>query len=102
VKMFVLYELIREVRVDPVNLGQDRVDAIKDEINRKLSNRVMVNIGLCMALWDIKSISAAILYQGDGGAHSKVTFRYIVFRPFQDEVIIGKIKNCTPDGVHGM
>lgn len=99
--MFVLYEMTQEVRVDPMNLGQDRVEAITNELNQRLSNRVMLNVGLCMALWDIKSVGAGVIYPGDGGVHSKVVFRYIVFRPFQDEIVVGKIKNCTPEGVHG-
>jgi len=98
--MFVLYEMTQEVRIDPVNLGKDRLEAITNELNQRLSNRVMLNVGLCMALWDIKSIGTGVIYPGDGGVHSKVVFRYIVFRPYLDEIIMGKIKNCTPDGVH--
>ena len=30
-----------------------------------------------------------------------VVFRLVVFRPFIGEVILGKIKACTPQGVHG-
>jgi len=98
--MFVLYEMTRDVRIEPVNLGLDRVDAIRDELNRKFSNRVVYNVGLAIVLWDIKSIGPGFIFTSDGGVHSKVKFRYVIFRPFQDEIIVGKIKNCTPDGVH--
>jgi len=98
--MFVLYEMQRDVRIEPVNLDLDRVEAVTDELNQKLSNRVMMDVGLCMALWDIQSLGDGIIYQGDAGIHCEVKFRYIVFRPFQDEIVIGKIKNCTSDGVH--
>ena len=77
------------------------MDAIKDELNRRLSNRVMLNKGLCMVLWDILSVGPGMIYPGDGGVHCQVRFRYIIFRPFHDEIIVGKIKNCTPEGVHG-
>ena len=30
-----------------------------------------------------------------------VHFRYVVFRPFVDEILIGRIKSCSKDGVHG-
>lgn len=30
-----------------------------------------------------------------------VHFRYVVFHPFLDEILIGKIKGCSPEGVHG-
>jgi DNA-directed RNA polymerase III subunit RPC8 len=102
VEMFLLYEMTKEVRIEPQNLGNDRVEAVTDEINNKYSNRVVLGVGLCMSLWDIKEIKNGVIYPGDGGVHSMVKFRYIVFRPFQDEILVGKIKRCTPDGVHGM
>lgn len=30
-----------------------------------------------------------------------VHFRYVVFRPFVDEILLGKIKSCSKEGVHG-
>ncbi len=30
-----------------------------------------------------------------------VKFRFVVFRPFIDEVIVGKIRNCISEGVRG-
>ena len=36
---------------------------------------------------------------GDGASHTKVTFRVLVFRPFVEEIIVGKIKSSNPDGL---
>ena len=30
-----------------------------------------------------------------------VYFRYVVFRPFTDEIMVGKIKSCSKEGVNG-
>ena len=89
------------VRIDPRHLNKNRKEAIVDELNRQFSNKVILDVGLCMALWDIQSVGLGQYFPGDGGVHMPVEFRYIVFRPFQDEVIMGKIKNCTREGVHG-
>lgn len=62
----------------------------------------MHNLGLCIALWDIKHIEDAYIFPGDGASHSIVHFRYVVFRPFIDEILVGKIKSCSKEGVHGM
>ena len=32
---------------------------------------------------------------------SAVRFRAVIFRPFIGEVIIGRIRRCSPEGVHG-
>jgi len=98
--MFQLYELTREVRIAPHHLGHDRVEAVVDELNVKLANRVVLGVGLVMALWDVVEVGQGVIYPGDGGVHCAVKFRAIVFRPFQDEIIVGKIKRCTPEGVY--
>lgn len=40
------------------------------------------------------------IFPGDGAAHTKVEFRFVIFRPFMEEIIVGKIKNCSKEGVH--
>lgn len=60
-----------------------------------------MNVGLCIALFDIIEIKDSIIQPGDGSSFTEVKFRYIVFRPFIDEIIIGKIKSCNNDGVQG-
>ena len=39
-------------------------------------------------------------WSGDGSSHTRVRFRVLVFRPDLDEVMVGKIKNCSKEGVH--
>jgi len=34
--------------------------------------------------------------------HTTVSFRYIVFRPWMEEILVGKIRSCSPEGVHGI
>jgi DNA-directed RNA polymerase III subunit RPC8 len=65
------------------------------------SLQVVLNVGLCIALYDITKLEDSYIFPGDGAAHTKVHFRYVVFRPFMEEVIIGKIRSCSRDGVHG-
>ncbi|MGH0182825.1 UNVERIFIED_CONTAM: hypothetical protein FKN15_010523 [Acipenser sinensis] len=41
--------------------------------------------------------------EGRGGEREegRVHFRYVVFRPFLDEILVGKIKGCSQEGVYG-
>uniref|UniRef100_A0A7N9D2B6 DNA-directed RNA polymerase subunit n=1 Tax=Macaca fascicularis TaxID=9541 RepID=A0A7N9D2B6_MACFA len=61
---------------------------------------VVYNVGLCICLFDITKLEDAYVFPGDGASHTKVHFRYVVFHPFLDEILIGKIKGCSPEGVH--
>eukprot|EP00106_Octopus_bimaculoides_P008018 XP_014775460.1 PREDICTED: DNA-directed RNA polymerase III subunit RPC8-like [Octopus bimaculoides] len=60
---------------------------------------VVHNVGLCIALWDLKEIKDSFLFPGDGASHTVVHFRYVVFRPYMDEILVGKIKGSSKDGV---
>ncbi|KAJ0058177.1 hypothetical protein NL108_009052, partial [Boleophthalmus pectinirostris] len=61
---------------------------------------VVYNVGLCICLYDITKLDDSFIFPGDGASHTKVHFRYVVFHPFLDEVLVGKIKYCSQEGVH--
>lgn len=60
-----------------------------------------MNVGLCIALYDITNMQESFIFPGDGASHTRVSFRYLVFRPFIEEILMGKIRSCSSDGVHG-
>jgi DNA-directed RNA polymerase III subunit RPC8 len=45
---------------------------------------------------DIIELGEGIIYQGDGAAYITVRFRLIVFRPFEGEILVGKIMQSNP------
>lgn len=49
---------------------------------------------------DIVSLKDSIILPGDGASHTEVLFRYIVFRPLVGNIITGKIRSCSHEGVH--
>lgn len=98
--MFVLAELKDTIRISPDQFHLVLPEAIKDEINRKLANKVLLNVGLCIALKDIRKLGDSVILPGDGASHTEVFYRYIVFRAINGEVLTGKIRNCNRDGVH--
>nr|CAD7428270.1 unnamed protein product [Timema monikensis] len=98
--MFVLAEMKHVIRTPPWLFKMKLNDAIAEELNQKLANKVVLNVGLCIALHDIVSLEDSYIFPGDGAAHTKVKFRYVVFRPFIEEVMVGKIRSCSREGVH--
>ncbi|XP_072759373.1 DNA-directed RNA polymerase III subunit RPC8 [Anoplolepis gracilipes] len=98
--MFILAELKDTVRILPSNFRYKLNDVVADELNRKLANKVYKDVGLCMVLHDILKIEESYIFPGDGASHTKVTFRFIVFRPWIEEILIGKIRSCSSEGVH--
>ena len=52
-------------------------------------------------MWDITKRGESFILPGDSGHHTKVEFRYVVFRPFIEQVLVGRIKNCDRECVQG-
>ncbi len=99
--MFVLTRLRTLVRLEPDAWTRSLPDALVDKLNASLANTVMHNVGLIVSVFDLLEIDKSFLLPGDGASHTNVTFRVVVFRPFHEEVLRGRIKSCTrAGGVH--
>lgn len=98
--MFVLSEMKDTVQIVPSLFSVETNEAVIDALNKKLANKVVHNVGLCIALWDILKLEDSYIFPGDGSYHTVVHFRYVVFRPFVDEILVGKIKSCSKEGVN--
>ncbi|KAJ8944742.1 hypothetical protein NQ314_009395 [Rhamnusium bicolor] len=98
--MFILAEMKNVTRIPPELFNLKLNEAIAGELNKKLANKVVLNVGLCIALFDIISLQESFIFPGDGASHTRVKFRYIVFRPFIEEILLGKIRSCSQEGVH--
>ncbi|KAL3207958.1 hypothetical protein MRX96_039381 [Rhipicephalus microplus] len=99
--MFVISEMSDSIRVPPWLFRVSPNEAIVEQLNRRLANKVVINVGLCIALFDITKIEDSRILPGDGSFHTTVQFRYVVFRPFMDEVLIGKIRSSSQEGIYG-
>ncbi|KAI8803077.1 RNA polymerase III subunit Rpc25-domain-containing protein [Cladochytrium replicatum] len=98
--MFILSVLRDNVRVSPADFHKPRSVAITENLHFKYANKVVHNIGLCIRVYDILHADDPVVHAcQDGSYKTKVTFRMIVFRPFIDEVLVGKISGSTPYGI---
>jgi len=70
-----------------------------NEINKKYANKVLHDVGLCVAVFDLVEVGEGKVRYGDGFLWYKVSFRIVVFRPFTSEVIIAKVKSSDEDGI---
>ena len=104
------------IPIAPADLGKEHAHAIQDGIHSKYSDRVLHEVGLCVCLWDLLSVSEGLINAGDsrvfvdggwsGGAsrlsadgRRAVTFRMVVFRPFKGEILQATIFRINKDGI---
>lgn len=93
--MFIITELEDLVKIQPWKFQRDTNDIIKSTLNRKFSNKVLHNVGLCVSLFDIIKVNEFFLLAGDGATQTKIRFNLIVFRPFIDEILVGKVRGSS-------
>ena len=75
-------------------------DAIHTEIDVKYPNRVVMNVGLVISrMGDCLIASNGVVVAGDGACHYQCSFQLIVFRPFVEQVLLGRIRSSTAQGV---
>ncbi|XP_045477143.1 DNA-directed RNA polymerase III subunit RPC8-like [Harmonia axyridis] len=98
--MFFLAELENTVRIPPELFHLDLREAVEEELNKVLANKVLITAGLGIALHDITDIGESFIKPGEGSTYTKVKFRYIMFRPSVEEIITGKIKSVSREGIH--
>ena len=72
-----------------------------DALNRSMANTVVHNVGLFVSVFDLLRVGDSFLLH-DGCSHTPVTFRALVFRPFVEEVLVGRIKSCSKQVRHVM
>lgn len=78
--MFIVSEFEEVVKVQPSHLEDDQISRIIIHLNSMLANKVVMNVGLCLSLFDILEIGDSMIYPGEGSYFSKVRFRFVVFR----------------------
>lgn len=98
--MFCLTLIEHNLRLPPHLLNRALVDAIKDELERLFLDKVISNLGLCISVYDIRSLEGGFIYPGEGSSTYKVVFRLLIFRPFIGEVICAKLKASDATGLH--
>lgn len=69
--MFNLVELKDTVRIPPNMFNVPLDQAIAAQLNGNMANRVIIDIGLGICLFDILSVQESFIYHGDAGAHVK-------------------------------
>lgn len=98
-KMFYLSLIEHTLRLPPHLLNLSLDEAIKIELETLFLDKVIAKLGLCISVYDIRSIKGGFIFPGDGGSTYTVDFRLIMFRPFVGEIIVAKLKESDANGL---
>lgn len=97
--MFLIATVVDTLKLTPEQYESGDSLALISAINAKYPERVLMDVGLVMTLYDIVKVGSSLIHPADGGAHFEVVFRLVVFKPHVGEVITGKVSECTSLGI---
>uniref|UniRef100_A0A803LML4 DNA-directed RNA polymerase subunit n=1 Tax=Chenopodium quinoa TaxID=63459 RepID=A0A803LML4_CHEQI len=97
--MFMLSEIEHRLRLPPKLLDRPLEEAIKGELESIFLDKVIAKTGLCVSIYDIKSIDGGFVLPVDGAPTYTVVFRMVMFRPYVGEIIAAKLKNSNKKGL---
>ncbi|VDK80415.1 unnamed protein product [Litomosoides sigmodontis] len=97
--MFVLALLEDTVRIKPHQFGEAFEPMLMKRLNEQFANKIVPGLGLCIIIYDLVNVGVSYILPGDGSTHTKVKFRFVVFRPFIDEVIEAKVLSSNAEGL---
>jgi DNA-directed RNA polymerase III subunit RPC8 len=97
--MFVLEILEDKVKAQPDQFDRSLKDIIMEQIELKYVNKIIFQVGLCVAFYDFLHIGDPLIYPAEGSTHQTVKFRIVVFRPFDGETLVGTIASSDEKGL---
>ena len=97
--MFILSVIEDRLKIPPEKFSRDHKEVLVEQIDIKYANRILEHVGFCIAFYDFVSIDDPYVYPAEGCVHQLVRFRMIVFRPFEGEVLVGRISSFSKNGI---
>lgn len=76
------------------------IQVLKEQVEIKYTNRILLDVGLCITFYDFIEVGDPYLYPSEGSSIQVVRFRMVVFRPFIGESIVGKVTKSSKEGLH--
>ncbi|CAI0458565.1 unnamed protein product [Linum tenue] len=80
--MFFLSLIEHKLRFPPADLSLPLHKGIKKFLDGIFLDRVILNLGRCVSIYDIRNIYGGFIHAGEGAPTYTLEFRMVVFRPF--------------------
>eukprot|EP00596_Hydrurales_sp_CCMP1899_P005851 CAMPEP_0119046812 /NCGR_PEP_ID=MMETSP1177-20130426/49064_1 /TAXON_ID=2985 /ORGANISM="Ochromonas sp, Strain CCMP1899" /LENGTH=224 /DNA_ID=CAMNT_0007020491 /DNA_START=39 /DNA_END=710 /DNA_ORIENTATION=- len=97
--MFLLAVIEDKLKTVPEEFDRDATEVMLEQIDMKFANKIILEVGLCISVFDFLEVGDPYVYPAEGSAHQRVRFRLVVFRPFAGEILTGRISSSKKDGI---
>lgn len=96
--MFYELELRSHIRVPPTLFNEDTDKSVLSQLNTQFESFISKELGIAIGVSEIIKIGDGIVIPGDGAAYYDTKFKLLVFKPEQNEVVLGEVSEITDFG----
>ena len=86
------------VRVPPTKFGVDMDEAIRESLMEQVEGRIDPDVGVLLAITDIKGVSGGEILPEDGAIFYEATFDVLSYAPEVNEMVLGEVVDVTAFG----
>ncbi|WP_297534601.1 DNA-directed RNA polymerase [Thermococcus sp.] len=96
--MYKLLTVKDVVRIPPKMFTMDPKEAAKKVLRETYEGIYDRDEGVILAVMDVKEIGQGVIVPGDGATYHEVTFDVLVWKPENQEVVLGEVVEMMPYG----
>jgi DNA-directed RNA polymerase subunit E' len=96
-----MYKLITAqdtVRVPPSRFDEPLPEVVLDVLRKSYEGLMDKDVGIILAITEVKDIGVGRIIMGDGASYHDVTFEALVYKPEVHEVILGEVVEIVEFG----
>jgi DNA-directed RNA polymerase subunit E' len=86
------------VRVPPDRFGEPLEEVVMDILRKTYEGALDRDVGVILAISEVKEIGPGRIIMGDGGSYHDVVFDALVYKPENNEVVLGEVVELTDFG----
>ncbi len=97
--MYKILDVKDRIRVPPVKFSMPLKDAVKSSLEDRWEGIIDRNLGVILAVLDVKDIGEGKILPEDSAIHYPVSFKMLVYSPEMYEIVQGEVIDVTEFGV---
>lgn len=96
--MFLTVKVKDHVRVPPSMFDLPQTEAILKNVKAAYDNFVSKELGFVITVLSIGSAKEGVIIPGDGAGYFETEFELLTYKPEQNELVFGKVRDITDFG----
>ncbi|MCL4372399.1 DNA-directed RNA polymerase [Candidatus Marsarchaeota archaeon] len=96
--MYYRYSVKDTFKMPPEYFDKDIETVAEDMLQRKYEGAIDKDMGVIIAITNVRNISDGIIYPGDPTTHHEVEFDVLTYMPKVDEVVVGEVTELIDFG----